>query len=284
MRIPLYHHQGIVVKAMYDLEQQGYLKTIIVDTSVNLYVFSTTIMLAEPLGSGKTIEVLGLIVLSPIPPYIKPTSKQHVIIKATLIVVGPSVCYQWCSAIEKFTTLSYIRIDNIYQYRKFCLLTPSSLPDIVVLKNGTMCDGTIKMTTISAMRAYTKLNNLKWARVVYDDFDVCNMRIDEIPHLWRVLVSSTDGINNEQRKTFEVRFMDYYRSISLKIPKIYTTRYTFHNTDGTLVQILGRIDNMDDMVEMLNGDAIQTAAERLGIKSKSVADIFSRVLDNNYTK
>jgi SNF2 family DNA or RNA helicase len=282
MRIPLYHHQGIVVKAMFDLEQQGYIKTIIVGKSTELYVFSTTIMLAEPLGSGKTIEVLGLIALSPIPPYIKPTAKHHTVIKATLIVVGPSVCYQWCNAIEKFTTLSYARIDNIYQFRKFCLL--DTLPDIVVLKNGTMSDGDTKVTTVEAMKQYAEQRKSKWARVVYDDFDVCSIKIDEIPYLWRVLVSSTDGINAIQRRTFEVRFMDYYRSISLKIPKIYTKQYKFHNADGTLVQLLGTIDNMDTMVEMLNGDAIQTAAEKLGIKSKSVADIFSRVLDNNYTK
>ena len=39
-----------------------------------------------------------------------------------------------------------------------------------------------------------------------------------------------------------------------------------------------------EVMEMLNGDAVETAAERLGIKTTKVADIFELMLGKQYTK
>ena len=40
----------------------------------------------------------------------------------------------------------------------------------------------------------------------------------------------------------------------------------------------------NEVMEMLNGDAIETAAERLGIKTNSVADVFQLMLGKEYDR
>jgi len=85
---------------------------------------------------------------------------------------------------------------------------------------------------------------------------------------------------------FNVKTTDEFTEESTKITIIQGYQYVYDNPDDNYIRLLGTMgaDDANDIMEMLNGDAIGTAAEALGIKTKSVADIFQRMLDKKYEK
>lgn len=56
----------------------------------------------------------------------------------------------------------------------------------------------------------------------------------------------------------------------------------FKNPNDSIINLIGELGN-DNIVEMLNGDALETAAETAGIKSTKVCDIFEKILGDNYS-
>jgi SNF2 family DNA or RNA helicase len=65
-------------------------------------------------------------------------------------------------------------------------------------------------------------------------------------------------------------------------PKFYL--YTFKNINNNYMGLIGMIGDNEatEIMEMLNGDAIETAAEKLGIKTNNVADIFQLMLGKQF--
>src|ERR1700761_3845216 len=59
--------------------------------------------------------------------------------------------------------------------------------------------------------------------------------------------------------------------------------YDCINPDDEYIELLTVMNDIG-IAEMINGDAIKTAAESIGIKSDTVKDIFTRVLDTKYDK
>lgn len=59
--------------------------------------------------------------------------------------------------------------------------------------------------------------------------------------------------------------------------------YRVDNPDAKYINMIGalQVGNAQDIMQMINGDALQTAAETVGICSTSVADIFSKILGTN---
>jgi hypothetical protein len=65
-------------------------------------------------------------------------------------------------------------------------------------------------------------------------------------------------------------------------PKFYA--YVFNNPNNQYMEFLRLLNNTEanEVMEMLNGDAIGTAADRLGIKTDSVADIFQLMMGKQF--
>lgn len=157
-----------------------------------------------------------------------------------------------------------------------------------------------------------------WSRVIYDDFDTISIPAGSmaINSLFTLYVSATTKATPNgraqmvtykslldafaQRQTpltlvtkdktlftnFNIRNKSDFVEKSTKIPNLETYRYVYSNPDDNYIRLLGAMGEQDanNIMEMLNGDAIGTAAEALGIKTNSVADIFSRMLDKKYER
>jgi hypothetical protein len=355
LKTSLYPHQKTVVKAAIDLERnRTYRFTHANDLSI-FEVKTTSGVISEAVGSGKTIMILCIILIQKIPkvfPDIMPLEihtqqsrenrnaycsivrkKFKNILTPTIIFAGVSVINQWVTAIKTFTTLKAFAVFDVRNLQNLVdmMVTKSvNSYDIIIVKNGKITRPIVfpKHITIekknnvkSSTYIYNNLANMRnycWARVVVDDFDTIHL-----PHnagivngLFTWYISSTRKIPpkrntpNVQFKTtadmlmysnyscnkivynpilfnhFNIRNnVDFVKSTNLiSSPRFYA--YVFNNPNNQYMGLMGLMGDAEaqQIMEMLNGDAIETAAEQLGIKTNSVADIFQLMLGNQYDK
>lgn len=85
---------------------------------------------------------------------------------------------------------------------------------------------------------------------------------------------------------FAVQCAQAFIDDSTNVTRICGWKYVYDNPDDTYIKLLGVMGEEDTraVMEMLNSDAIGTAAAELGIKSDSIADIFKKVLDDKYAR
>jgi hypothetical protein len=152
-------------------------------------------------------------------------------------------------------------------------------------------------------------------RIVLDDFDTLNIPNNAfiIPALFTWFVSATKKAINSNKKEYNSKnvndaicnYRPAYNTIwknrnlftffnisceekfvdeSTKASQVEFYSYQFHNPYEQYIGLLGAMGTQDAhmIMEALNGDAINTAAGNAGIKTKSVADIFEKVLDNKW--
>jgi hypothetical protein len=157
-----------------------------------------------------------------------------------------------------------------------------------------------------------------WSLVVIDDFDSIKIdpRTRNINALYTVYVSATKREDYQKPRiikyksiedmladrstvplcqvmsdsvlftNFRLRNSDEYINKSVNLTIVNKYKYIYSNPNDNYMRLLGAMGEVDadEIMEMLNGDAIETAAGRLGIKTNSIADIFQRVLDKKYEK
>ena len=152
-------------------------------------------------------------------------------------------------------------------------------------------------------------------RVILDDFDTLGIPNNAftIPALFTWFVSATkkaSTLNNKEYRPKNIQdaicnyrpsYMSVWNNVNLftffniscdekfvdestqsSIVDFYS--YQFHNNDEQYIGLLGAMGTADAqmVMEALNGDAVNTAAGQVGIKSTSIADIFEKVLDNKW--
>jgi hypothetical protein len=205
LKTTLYPHQQTAVKAMLDLE---FCRTFGIQNASLGMVRSVTFnvaVLSEPVGSGKTIDILSVIILSKIPRAIPDIMELYMpkndnsvgfirrrfkkFLMPTIIFVGVSVMKQWQNAIEVFTELKVYSVNSIIELRPLLqMIVNGSINeyDVVLVKNGkitvpiTMPDGITLEDKNKATQSYiynivANLRNYCWARVVIDDFDTIRL-------------------------------------------------------------------------------------------------------------
>ena len=348
----LFKHQEIILKAMLDLEntrkyETKWHKFPYKENNYDiLSITYNTAILSEPVGSGKTIDVLALICNNKIPRVIPdilelktPSNtistgfvkrKFNKIIKSTLIFVGVSVVKQWDNAIKKFTNLTYFTVSGAKDLKKLFNMISNNIVDeydIILVKNGKITvnielpEGIKKENKNNIKQPYiynliTNLRNYCWARVVIDDFDTIKLPTNSsTPNgLFVWYISSTnkvferrydnkikynrasDWLKYNDYTSYQImnnRFLSYMlnvrndpdfleSSISLPFPKYHVV--LFKNPNDIYISLLNSMHNNDinQITEMINGDALKSAAEAVGIKSNTVADIFGKILGNKY--
>ena len=195
--------------------------------------------------------------------------------------------------------------------------------NIVILKSGMMTGykDNKACTTGSIARIADITRTSCWSRVIWDDFDTITVPGDSVivNALFTIYVSATnklssgrearrdwtdgDGTSAETaiRNQLMPRISEVHHDAILfnvfnvrsdpsilqrvLVPTLHQYKYLYDNPDDTYIKLLGVMKNEDatSLVEMLNGDAVGMAAATIGIATKSVADIFQRVLDRKYT-
>lgn len=356
LKTTLYPHQKPVVKAMMDLEMNRTFPLREEYDVDNVYEVTTSAgVLSEAVGSGKTIDVLSLILLQKIPkvyPDIadiamiddesRYRSKSYFtsivrrkfrnILRPTIIFAGVSVVDQWVSAIKTFTSLKFFTVFDVRGLQKLIDIMANKRVnnyDIVIVKNGKITRPVIfpecikievKNQSKSTLYIYNVLANMRnfcWARSVIDDFDTIRLPHNAgiVNSLFTWYISSTKKImlnkviRNTQFTTTADMLMysnyncgnimknnilfynlnirnnaDFVRNTNnISSPKFFA--YVFSNPNNQYMGFLGLMDNAEanEIMEMLNGDAVETAAERLGIKTTKVSDIFELMLGKQYT-
>ena len=357
LKTSLFPHQKPIIKAMIDLEMTRTIKAKRGYNNNEVYEIKTTAgVLSEAVGSGKTIDILSLILVQKIPKvfpeiadinlldddtcYRRFTSLCYTsvvrkrfrsILKPTLIFAGVSVVDQWVKSIQTFTSLKYFKVFDVrdlQQLINFMENKKINQYDIVIVKNGKITrpinfppsiiieDKNRDKTTLYIYNVLANMRNYSWARVVVDDFDTISLphNAGVVNSLFTWYISSTKKnmtnkvITNKQFKTTSELLMynNYSCSEIMKNKILFTTfnirnnpdfvqrtnnlsspafyAYVFENINNKYMGLLGAMGNAEsvEIMEMLNGDAIETAAVRLGIKTDSVADIFENMLGKQY--
>lgn len=350
LKTSLYEHQKTVVKAMLDLEMN---RVSNITSRNKCYELKTSAgVLSEAVGSGKTIDILSVILIQKIPkvypditelclfnikkrncgtPMNIIRKKFRNILKPTIVFVGVSVINQWVNAVKTFTDLKCFTVFDVRGLQKLInMMDDRSINkyDIVIVKNGKVTrivklpsyikieNKNLKKSIISIYNIISNMRNICWARVVIDDFDTIKLPSNAgvVNGLFTWYISSTTKYTNDKydnntdyKTTSDLLMYNNYscRNImnntilfyNLNIrnhkdfvsatnnicsPKFYI--YTFENPNNQYIGLLGLIggEEASDVMEMLNGDAVETAAERIGIKSTKVADIFQIMLGKQY--
>lgn len=370
LKTNLLAHQKTAVKAMLDLEEKGFVNIFTDSPSFTNVVAETRAgVLSEKFGSGKTIEILALIVQKPIPKNVaeityipfhrcKFTGKRfnydkwvrqntsifngfclevrkiyHLDnqLKPNLIFVGKSVVLQWIDAIQRFTDLNFMVIDNYKAFKNFynVFITDKDILnqyDIILIKNGNMTskffnkeikllENKIETKVKPIINVISELTrDYCWSRVIIDDFDTIHIPNTSvvIPACFTWFISATlksacsrrpthqnnvnkiirnikmplnDVMQNKELFTlFNVCNQSEYIEDSINAGKVKFYIYKFTNPAGQYINLIGQM-GANEIMEMLNGDALETAADRLGMsKGISALDIFETVLDKNYKK
>jgi hypothetical protein len=157
--------------------------------------------------------------------------------------------------------------------------------------------------------------NICVARVVLDDFDNLDIssKAKVIPALFTWFVSATKRAamgktktqeyytikdillanrplyvnfwcNSELFNIFNISCNNDFINASTEACKIRYYVYKFINPNDNLIGLLGVMGTDDSLnvMEMLNGDAVGTAAAKVGIKTVNVPDIFEKILDKKW--
>lgn len=159
--------------------------------------------------------------------------------------------------------------------------------------------------------------HMAWSRLILDDYDVIKLPRPTgfINALFTWFISATEfkfgtNVNDPcEHETVEMAMM--YHNLDLKaLSSQYYLKSTFNvcneskftedsvavgrpvflvhtlvNKNKRFVNMIGDMagDDAYEIMEMLNGDAIETAAEKAGIKSSNITDIFKKILQDQYT-
>jgi hypothetical protein len=337
--IQLYQHQSATVRAVLDRENNDfYMPCVDKQTGKKMAVYFFAIKLEQPFGSGKTFEILALVMIQPMPkprkivqnricsyyereycPHLAPACITTIEfssppLKPNLIVVAKSTANQWIKAIKDHTPLRFLYIRAkadldlfIKEYKERAL----DKYDLIIITNG-MMPGPFHFTKSTYIFVHKAIEIITydscWSRIVYDDFDTLGLpdSCRLMPTYSTIYVSATKYINRTYAHT-EVVGLDYFPSIldvarndrldkiticadssfikySINMPKAEFYLHKVKNEDNAYIQFIGHMnaEQAETVVEMLNGDAAETAAKLLGLKSISASNIFQHMMGQSY--
>ena len=339
----LYPHQRTSLKALIDMENTRIinLQSKMIINGVNMLNTGSTCtyneaVFSDPVGSGKTIVMLALIIANKTPrriaeirEYNTPphafTSyiriKHGFIARPTVIFVSRAILNQWIAAIKQFTKLTYLTVDNAYALRRLCLIAKTKEInnfDIILIKNGTVSDQT---KGIKSKGIYNQIAELGicWNRVVLDDYTNITMDHYSLPvrgvFTWYMAATRIYSRRRPNRMDFGYigAFAEYFKLSRLSHPVIKSNEFLFGmlnvrsspdyikesiamphikfwvirvtNPNDRYIAMISAIsgERASAIGEMLSGDAIGEAAKAAGIEADSVADIFGKLLDRQYS-
>jgi Helicase conserved C-terminal domain/SNF2-related domain len=256
LKVPLYEHQQVVVQALMDLESARSYKR-----GNETITQSHAIRLAEPLGSGKTIEIIALIANMPIPkafPIINSapmemttTSRNRrfgtssypcnivttfdtkgTFIPLNLVVVGVSVLKQWHQSFQDFSSLKSFEVGDYHSLRKFKTMLDKrtyAAYNVIIVKNGMVSGNDLGMNNGKELHSILTvlgeyLRGKIVSRVVYDDFDVISIPTDAraLNALSTVYVSATDKSAAKHQQVDQFTSIDEFLDRRVLLSNVYS--------------------------------------------------------------
>ena len=224
--------------------------------------------------------------------------RQHNIINTTLVIVprGP-VFMQWRNAIERYTSLKMLCIENLIQIRRF----PDSIEgfkalceehDLVIIKNTTM---------VTLLQYYKRVEGgvvkgiAGFTRIMIDEAHVTMLRIPEIQYkfLWLITSSYNDLLgnnftrsicnsfiqltqqNHERMHYLLIKGQTHFVKNSFSVPPPIEKYYVCH-----MSRELSAIQSFlsHSVQEKINVNDITGAIKELGGKAETEEDLVSFVL------
>lgn len=243
------------------------------------------------------------------------------ILRPNVIIVRKGIILQWLHAINTFTNLSVLVIADKYDLKEFENIYKKGRVneyDIILVKAGQISskfdqDSNNQTKSIMGILSNICLGCI-WSRIIYDDYDKLDLPYDA--HIlnggFNIFISSTKNrcvtIKNSKYNNIEdilrsyiyFNIKDLYEDIilysnfcvktssifvdkCLNLPKIKFFKYIYANPSDNYIRLIGNMGEDAKIIsEMINGDAIDTAAQALGIKSYNVCDIFQKILNKQY--
>jgi hypothetical protein len=250
--------------------------------------------------------------------------RPNLIVVGSSVLVQWESAIKSFTDLKVFTVGNYYSLrtfQQLYNEKKLkafdiILLKNGTFTGAITLPGESAADARECRSLISVIGKMTQQNC--WSRVIYDDFDTITIPPGSgaINALFTGYVSATTKIAPSVKNTvvtyknlteafmnrpaplnlilkdkplftnFNIRNTSEFVELSTNIPIVNKYRYVYANPDDNYIRLIGAMgeQDADNIMEMLNGDAIGTAAEALGIKTSSVADIFSRMLDKKYER
>jgi len=261
MHVQLRPHQRTAVHAMIELENN----TCVTCASTSTRVNYNTAVLSEPVGSGKTFDVLATILLNKTPAsngnsvIVREkrtnnvsTNIQRVFsknLRCTLVFTGTSVLRQWYDTISVFTTMSVFVIENVRHLRVLWKkIEDGSINDydIVLVKNGkvtvdphlppayTIQDMECENNEHYIMTLISYVHDVCWNRVVIDDFDTIKLpnRCNVVNARFTWLVSSTRrSIRMDAKSITTLKASNIVKTVSYSLDQLMAngTLYKYFN-------------------------------------------------------
>lgn len=308
LNIELMQHQKTMVYAMSDLEHKGY-----VDARFNYYDneekdlrISTNIgILGDKVGSGKTLDILTLLMTSPSPPNrpnyflsdkyttIREREKEHdgqknqdKLKHINVIMVPKGIQHQWDTAITTFfkETPKYVNHFDVTTKDKLNDLTnESSNPAIIICNDKTITN------------VIDKFGSKKWDRFIIDEADTVQFNLIHkvnASFVWLV-TGTTNGVPYSQKKYIKSIFgsnltwlpdfltlknNNEYVDTSINLPK--PNRITIRCFTPKEIRLLeGHIPK--NVMNMINAGNTNEAIKSLNCHADTTDNIF-KVISKNY--
>ena len=208
--------------------------------------------------------------------------------------------------------MMYLNTVDLYD---IILVKNGKISRMIELPDGFTLEDKNKIDNAYIYNVVSNLRNYCWARVVIDDFDTIKLPSNAgiVNGLFTWYVSSTrkyiefKKITNNSISTSQIletydygccsimmnnylftylnvrNNTDYIKSAA-QIPAQKYYIAIFKNPNEKYIGLLGTMDNEQSrsITEMLNSDAIGSAAEAAGIKTNTVADIFEKILGDKF--
>lgn len=159
----LYAPQAALIKRMIDLEEESY------NSKFPLKLHCG--MISERLSFGKTYCMPALVCEK-----FRPCD-DHSALPINLVIAGSKVVKEWKNNLKKSIILDFLVVETTKQLKE--LESGHGYPQILVVKDGEITHNGEKKSAIShVFDVLTKKSNapLKFARVLYDDFDMLKFK------------------------------------------------------------------------------------------------------------
>lgn len=288
-------YQLISLQTLLDIEERQQIQCIAStfgvghETNQPLCVKTSAAVLSEPLGSGKTIIILGLLCSRAMPPA-KPSIVEGGIVKykkwvrPALIKVPKAVFYTWYETISRFTYLKCFPFEGAKHSSKFIDYVASgniNTFDIVLLKDGDMIYSGSKIDIMEFV--LQKTEGAAWSRAIYDDYDT--IKLSKLaPALFTIFVSATSSVINKRAKhtvkeminksllrtNFNISNKKHIVEKYLNLPKVYSYLHVFKHPEQEIINSLRGFANI---TEMISDGAVKEISEYFGERIGSVTDV-----------
>lgn len=288
LTVQLRDYQRAIVYAMGELERKQKINKIVVNAGC----------LQSHTGSGKTIMILAHCLLEK---YVAPSKKYYynngIIIRQdkqynyNIVLVNSNVFTQWLDEImTKIENPSVIGINDAADLNKFLRDLP--VVEFVIIRNFKVK----RQSVLNILGAHLKVVN----RLIIDDFDIIKLMPEDgelrAAFYWyvsatisrHITIDPSGSMHVYPRQTFgtsiinkfAIRATNNYVDACNKLPIIKFFKIIVRG--NYMSGAINAIAKMEDIAEMINGDAIDEAAARLGIVAASVDDIYRKILMDEY--